>query len=193
MLRINLLPIRQLKKRAKAKNEIAIFGVVFLCLIVILIFSCLIQGHTISSKESTIAELTKEQLRLAPEIAAVDRLKKDKLDLDKKIEIIHKLKAESSLTVHILDEVANAVDNSRMWLTSLGQQGSTLSLTGIALDNQTVAQFMDMLKKSPFVQGVELSNTSLKKIADRNLKEFSLTCTIGPPNSAQDKAVTTGK
>lgn len=193
MLRINLLPIRQLKKRAKAKNEIAIFGIVFLCLVVILIFACLIQGHKISSIESTIAELNREQQRLAPEIAAVDKLKQEKKDLETKIEIIRKLKEESSLTVHILDEVANAVDNSRMWLTALSQQGGTLSLTGIALDNQTVAQFMDMLKKSPYVQSVELSNSSLKKIADRNLKEFSLTCAIAPPQGPQNQAVTKGK
>ncbi|MDR3631965.1 MAG: PilN domain-containing protein [Desulfocapsaceae bacterium] len=193
MLRINLLPIRQLKKRAKAKNEIAIFGVVFLCLIVVLIFIGLIQGHKISTIESTIAKLTQEQQKLTPEIAAVDRLKKDKIELERKISIIHNLKAESSLTVHILDEIANAVDNSRMWLTSLSQQGGTLMLTGIALDNQSVAQFMDTLKKSPFVQSVELSNSSLKKIADRNLKEFSLTCVIAAPQSAQDQALTKEK
>ena len=193
MLRINLLPIRQLKKRAKAKNEIAIFGVVFLCLIVVLIFIGLIQGHKISAIESTIAKLTQEQQKLTPEIAAVDRLKKDKMELERKISIIHNLKAESSLTVHILDEIANAVDNSRMWLTSLSQQGGTLTLTGIALDNQSVAQFMDTLKKSPFVQSVELSNSSLKKIADRNLKEFSLTCAIAAPQRAQDQALTKGK
>jgi type IV pilus assembly protein PilN len=187
MLRINLLPIRQLKKRAKAQNELIIFAIVLVCLIAILLFIGLIQGHRISSYESAIASLTQEQQRLAPEIAAVDRLKKEKEELVKKIDIIHKLKEESSLTVHILDEVANSVDNARMWLTSLGQQGNSVSLTGVALDNQTVAQFMDALKKSPYVQSVELSSTSLKKVADRSLKEFSLTCTIGPPQGTQDQ------
>jgi type IV pilus assembly protein PilN len=193
MLRINLLPIRQLKKRAKAKNQIAIFCVVFLCFIGILFFISLYQLHKIKSIESSIAELTKEQQRLAPEIAAVDKLKKDKEELERKISIIHQLKAESSLTVHILDEVANVVDNGRMWLTSLNQQGNALSLTGIALDNQTVADFMDKLKKSPSVQGVELSNSSLRKISDRNLKEFSLTCSVSQPQKTQDQAETNGK
>jgi type IV pilus assembly protein PilN len=193
MLRINLLPIRQLKKRAKAQNQIAIFCVVFLSFIVVLFFGSLLQMHKIKSIESSITELTKEQQRLAPEIAAVDKLKKEKEELERKISIIHQLRAESSLTVHILDEVANVVDNNRMWLTSLNQQGNALSLTGIALDNQTVADFMDKLKKSPSVQGVELSNSSLRKISDRSLKEFSLTCAVAQPKKTQDQAETNGK
>ena len=117
----------------------------------------------------------------------IEKLKSDKEELERKISIINKLKEESSLTVHILDEVANVVDNGRMWLTSFTQQSNSLSLTGIALDNQTVAQFMDMLKKSRFVESVNLSNSSLKKISDRNLKEFALTCVISQPKQEQKK------
>ena len=80
-----------------------------------------------------------------------------------------------------------------MWLTALTQQGNVLSLTGIALDNQTVADFMDKLKTSPFVQNVELSNSSLRKISDRNLKEFSLTCAISQPKQPPDHTETIGK
>ena len=193
MLRINLLPIRQLKKRAKAKNQIIIFCAVFVSFVVILGLVSLIQIHKIASIESSIAELNKEQKRLAPEIAAVEKLKKDKQELERKISIIRKLKEDSSLTVHILDEVANIVDNSRMWLTSLSQQGNVLALTGTALDNQTVADFMDKLKTSPFIQNVELSNSSLKRFSGRNLKEFSLTCAISQPKQPPDHPETTGK
>jgi type IV pilus assembly protein PilN len=187
MLRINLLPIRQLKKRAKATNQIVGFCIIFVCFIVLLCLGVIYQTGKIKSIESNIVELTKEQQRLAPEVAAVDKLKSDKEELDRKISIINKLKEESSLTVHILDEVANVVDNGRMWLTSFTQQSNSLSLTGIALDNQTVAQFMDMLKKSRFIESVNLSNSSLKKISDRNLKEFALTCAISQPKQEQTK------
>jgi type IV pilus assembly protein PilN len=193
MLRINLLPIRQLKKRAKATNQIALFGIIFVCFVAILGLVGIYQASRIKSIESNIADLNKEQQRLAPEIAAVDKLKKDKDELDRKISIINKLKAESSLTVHILDEVAGVVDNSRMWLTTFTQQGNSLSLTGIALDNQTVAHFMDLLKKSPYIQSVNLSNSSLKKISDKNLKEFALTCAISPPKQELDQAKTNTK
>ena len=78
-------------------------------------------------------------------------MKKQKEELERKTAIINKLRAESSLTVRLLDDVARNVDNKRLWLDSLSQQGPTLSLTGVALDNETVAQFMDKLKSSEFV------------------------------------------
>jgi len=187
MLRINLLPIRQLKKRAKAKQQIAGFCVIFICFLLILGAVYFFQKSTIKSINSTIANLTAEQKRLAPQIAAVDKLKKDKEELDRKITVIKQLKAESSITVHILDEVANIVDNNRMWLTSLNQQGNSLSLTGIALDNQTIAQFMDTLKTSPYIQTVNLSNSSLQKVSDKSLKQFALTCAISLPKKEQTK------
>lgn len=107
------------------------------------------------------------------------------------IVIIKKLKRDSSTTVHILDEVANTVDSKRMWLKSLKQQGASLSLTGVALDNRTVAQFMDALKESPYVTSVNLSNASLTKVSGRNLKSFSLSCAITGPQPKEETPETT--
>ena len=135
MLKINLLPVRQLKKRAKAR--------------------------------------------------------KDTQELVRRTEIINKLKEDSSLTVRTLDEVANRIDNERMWLQSLQQQNSSLSLSGVALDNQTVAQFMDNLKESPFVQSVELADSSLKVVSGRNLKTFQLNSAVSQPPKQQPE--TTGE
>ena len=76
-----------------------------------------------------------------------------------------------------------------MWLKSLKQQGASLSLTGVALDNRTVAQFMDALKKSPYISGVNLSNASLTKVSGRDLKSFSLACSIvSPKEPTQEQA-----
>ncbi len=191
MLRINLLPIRQLKKRAKAKNQIAGFCIIFVFLLAILGCVVLLQMSKISSINAAIASLNLEQKRLAPEIAAVEKLKRDKEELNKKISVINELKAESSITVHILNDVANLIDNSRMWLTTLDQKGKSLSLTGVALDNQTIAQFMDRLKTSPYILDVNISNASLKKISDKNLEEFSLRCDVSVPKNK--KATADGK
>ncbi len=187
MLRINLLPIRQLKKRAKAKQQIAGFCVIFLCFLVILGAVYLFQVSTINSLNSSIATLNAEHKKLEPQIAALNKLKKDKAELERKISVINKLKAESSITVHILDEVAKSVDNSRMWLTALNQNGNSLSLTGVALDNQTIAQFMDMLNASPYIQTVNLSNSSLKNVSGKHLKQFALNCAISLPKEEQTK------
>jgi type IV pilus assembly protein PilN len=181
MLKINLLPIRQLKKRAKARSQIAAGIVIFISVLVLLGLVGILQAGRITTLNDEIAVKTKEKKSFDKVIQELADLEKKRLDLNNKIQIINKLKSDSSLTVHVLDEVSNIVDNNRMWLTSLNQRGGSLKLTGYALDNQTVAQFMDELKVSPFINSVSLNNSSLKAVAGTDLKEFGLSCGVSIP------------
>ena len=187
MLRINLLPIRQLKKRAKARNQIISFSTLLVFLLLILGAVAFLQTTQVNNIKTSITKLQKEKQRYAPILAEMKKFEQAKKDLENKIAIIKKLKRDSAITVQILDEVARNVDSKRMWLKSLKQQGASLSLSGVALDNRTIAQFMDALKKSPYISGVNLSNATLAKVSGRNLKRFSLACSIISPKEAEPK------
>ncbi len=185
MLRINLLPVRQLKKRAKARSQI-ISAIVALCsLLVLLGFVGILQKGTISATQDQIAELTRKKDSYGPMLAEIEKIKAQKQELERKTAVINKLRSESSITVRVLDEVAKNVDNNRLWLESLSQQGASLSLTGVALDNETVAQFMDKLKASQVIVDVNLTSSSLKVISGRSLKSFVMTCSIALNDKAE--------
>jgi len=187
MLKINLLPIRQLKKRAKARNQIAGGIVIFFSVLVLLALAGMLQAGRISSLNDDIAAMTKEKKSFDKVVKELAALEQKRLDLNNKIAIINKLKSDSSLTVRVLDEVAKIIDSNRMWLTSLDQRGGSLKLTGFALDNQTVAQFMDELKISPFVTSVSLNNSSLKQVSGTDLKSFGLSCSVSIPQPNKEK------
>ena len=190
MLRINLLPIRQLKKRAKARNQIIAGLMIFLSVLAILALVGVMQTSRIATLDKDIAGKKREVKSFDKVVKELDELEKKRLDLNNKIRIINQLKTDSSLTVRVLDEVANLIDNNRMWLTSLNQNGATLILSGYALDNQTIAQFMDELKlKSPFITGVKLTNSSLDEVFGKDLKQFSLTCKVSSPAAPSEEQV----
>ena len=193
MLRINLLPIRQLKKRAKARNQIFAAAVVFVCVLALPALVGVIQAGRISSLEKDIAEKERVKKSFDKVVKELAALEKKRLDLNNKIKVINQLKTDSSLTVRVLDEVAKNVDPSRMWLTQLNQRGSSLTLSGYALDNQTVATFMDTLEdNSPYITAVNLSNSSLSKVSGQDLKSFTLTCGVSaPPKKTDDAGNTT--
>lgn len=184
MLKINLLPIRQLKKRAKARNQIVAGIVIFISVLVLLGLVGMLQAGRISTLNDDIAIKTKEKKSFDKVVKELADLEKKRLDLNNKIKIINQLKDDSSLTVRVMDEVSRTVDHNRMWLTSGSLRGNNLKLTGFALDNQTVAQFMDELKISPFVKSVNLNNSSLKAVAGTDLKEFVLSCAVATPQPA---------
>jgi type IV pilus assembly protein PilN len=181
MLKINLLPVRQLKKRANAKKELLGMSLLFFLVLAVLGVTGVLQAQKISGLQADITALQKVKNSYNPTLKKIAKLKKDRQELIRKTEIIKKLKTDSSLTVRTLDEVANRIDNQRMWLSSLHQQTSSLRLSGVALDNQTIAQFMDHLKESPFVQDVTLASSSLKVVSGRNFKSFELNCAVAQP------------
>ncbi len=187
MLKINLLPIRQLQKHARACNEVIGFAIIFLFFLIALVVAGVLQTNHANAIQAEITRLNQEKLTYDKVLAEIKKLEADKQELEKKIKIIDQLKKESSLTVHVLDEVATRLDSKRMWLTSLDQQANSLALTGIALDNKTIADFMNALDASPFISNINLSDSSLTQVVGQELKAFSLQCAISFPTEETDK------
>jgi type IV pilus assembly protein PilN len=169
MIYINLLPVREIKRRQQAKKEIFLAGGSFLLFLICLALFAYYQAHTISNLQKQLSDLQTEKQKYT-----------------KILNEIKEMKQSSSLTVHILDEVATLTPPNRMWLTGLSQTGSALQLSGMALDNQTVAKYMDDLENSFYIQNVQLSGSSMKNYAERNLKAFSVSCNVGIPTAEKN-------
>lgn len=188
MLTINLLPIRQLQKQAHARKEIFSFVACLIFILILLGAIGLMQANQATAIQAETASLNQEKKSYDKVLAEIKKLEMDKKELENKISIIKQLKQESSLTVHVLDEVARRLDSSRIWLTALDQQGATLSLKGIALDNKTIAEFMNALDASDYISDINLSDSSLTNVAGQDLKAFALQCAVGMTPKQTDQA-----
>jgi len=190
MIQINLLPVLEIKKRAQARNQIIISSVSFVAFLLILAVIAVYQGGIISDLKNQNAKIEKEKNRYQKIVSQIKKIDEEKAVFEKQISVIKDLKQESSLTVHVLDEVANLTPSNRMWLKSLSQSSSQLSLNGMALDDQTIAKYMDDLEASSYIKNVHLANTTMDRYAERNLKSFRISCVVGFENkveSAPDK------
>ena len=183
MVHINLLPVRQIKQKAAAKKQIFTVFLSFLLFLGLLGIVGFFQSSKATGLQREIADLNREKQRHAATLRLIKKLEKDKSVIETRISVIKHLKKSSSLTVHILDEVSKISPADRMWLTSLTQNGNNLNLSGMALDNRTIAKFMEDLKNSPYILNTNLVNSSLKSYAGRNLKAFSLSCTVDVPDT----------
>jgi type IV pilus assembly protein PilN len=188
MVRINLLPVKQIKKVLKARNEIITFLMALLALAVVLLGLAFSRAVVVNDLNATIGELKKEKNSYQSTINEIEKLKKDKAMLETKLTMIKKLKKGSHITVRILDEIALLTPPNRMWLKSFVQTPGSLKLSGVALDNETIAQFMKQLKESPLFVDAELVNASLVVVAARKLKSFSLNCIVAPVKSDEPVA-----
>lgn len=186
MIHINLLPIREIKRRNRAIRQIAASAVAFLFFIAMLASFALYQANYASNLQKESVRLQSETQQFAKILAEIKKIEQEKKVLQTRIEVIKQLKQSSSITVHVLDEIATLTPPHRMWLTKLQQAGNELKLSGMALDDQTVAKYMDDVGNSPYMQNVILASASMEKYAERNLKLFSISCTVGAPDSKKN-------
>lgn len=95
--------------------------------------------------------------------------------------------------MRILDEIARITPHERMWLTTFAQNASSLQLSGMALDNRTIADYLEELKTSDYLTDVTLKRSALSKYGGRNLKRFSLSCSVTLPGTDDEASKETGE
>lgn len=183
MIRINLLPVRQMKQKTRAVRQLAVSGAVLIAIFVVLLLGTGFLFSEVSGLEKGIAQLTAEKKELQKTLDLINKLEKDKKLVEQQISIVHELQKKSQLTVHILNEVARITPHERLWLTKLTQDTSKLNLSGIALDNRTIANYLDKLKDSEYLTEVTLLSSQLFKYGGRDLKKFSLICSVALPGT----------
>lgn len=181
MIRINLLPIRQIKKRNRTRNEVLAFLASLAGLIVVLGIVGLSLANKITDLNTQISHLEQKKASYQPILNKIKKLQKDKENLDAKLRVINDLKRGSQITVRVLDEVANRTPTNRMWLKSIRVSNNQLQVTGVALDNATIAQYMRKMDASPFFANADLASSSQIDVAGKKLKSFSLTFQVAPP------------
>lgn len=183
MIHINLLPVRQIKQRLRVRNEVAIFlaSLGLLAMVLLSVAGGLILKVNALTGENK--ELTAKKASYQPILDEIEKLKKDKKEQETKLDVIKKLKTVSQITVRIVDELAKTFPANRLWLTSLRQSGTSMDLAGVALDNATIAQFMQSINGSSYFSSVALSQTQQITIAGAKLKSFTLQVGISPPKT----------
>jgi len=129
--------------------------------------------------KDTHSELEKYE-KINKEIAEI----KKKLDnLKKKMAVMDTLEAGRFAPVRLMDAMTQVVVPKRMWFTSLQSKGQRVDISGVALDNTTVADFMVRLENSGLFKEVDLKTLKRSKStkgATSDFKTFSIVCTKKP-------------
>ncbi|CAK8721086.1 Type IV pilus assembly protein PilN [Candidatus Electrothrix laxa] len=193
MIRINLLPVRQMKQKAQAIRQLVLGGAVLAVTLLVLLAGTGFLFSEVSRLEKRIVKLKADKKEMQKTLDLIDKHAKAKKLVEQQIGIVQKLQKKSQLTVHVLDEISRITPNERMWLTSLSQNTGSLKLAGMALDNRTIANYLDGLKGSPYLTNVALGRSTLSKYGGRNLKRFSLSCSVILPGTDDEASKEKGK
>ena len=177
MIKINLLLARKEKKKVGLRKEI----VVLIASLVILFAGLLVvQWRLEKEKEDTLSKIsdTKKEIAYYKSLTTeVVKAREAQKILQDKLNVINTLRKEKAGAAKVLDELS--IDKpEKIQLESLKKDGSKLGIEGIALDDETIANFMTNLRKSKLFKGVDLIVSEQVEQSKIKLKKFILSCEI---------------
>ena len=187
MIRINLLPIGRRPVEEKIRKEISVFFLLIFFSVAVMAYFHIDHTRQIKRINDEKKTLDKEIRRYQDRQKQLDALKKKENIMKQKLKVIDNLRQNRDLPVRVLDELAVRIPSDKMWIKSLSQKGGILTLTGVARGNETVAQFMEELAKSPYIDAsaVVLKQSRQVTIQGYKLKNFNLSAKIIVPRTEQ--------
>jgi len=190
MIRINLLPFRATRKKENIRRQVSIFLLSLAFMLIILFYF----NFSLSSKIGNLSTKIKDA---KSDLGKYDKINKEiaeikkKLDnLKKKIAVMHSLEANRFAPIRLMDTMTQTIVTKRMWFTRLQSKDQRVNITGVALDNTTVADFMVRLENSGLFKEVDLKTlkrAKSKKGATSRFVNFSVICTKKPLIQPQKK------
>ena len=173
MIRINLLPHREEKRKARRQQFYSLLGMVTVlgAMIVFLVYT-VISGY-VSTQESKNEFLKQKIAVLDKEIEQIKRLKEQTQALLARKQVIESLQRDRAETVRLLSELVKQMPEG-VYIRSLRQEGVKISLGGYAQSNARVSTLMRNIEASPWLEKPRLIEIKAVQVDKRRLNEFNL-------------------
>lgn len=182
MIRINLLPVREARRKADLRQQMMMIGASAVVALVIAAGAQQFVRSQISATNRRVEQLNKQLAQFKPQQEQVDSYKAKKADIEQKLAVITRLEQNRSGPVRILDELASHTPE-RVWLTNMVASGGKIELKGMSLDNELVAQFLTDLNASAYFANVELKETELQEVDALKLNTFRIVAQLESPDA----------
>lgn len=192
MIRINLLPHREIKRQARRRQFYILCGVVAaIGAAIVIAVGGVIQGQISAQKESNDF-IKKENGKLDADIKEIAKLRDEIEGLKARQKAVEDLQGDRNLPVHVLDELVKNTPEG-IYLRTIRQTGGRVSLNGLALNQAKVADYVRNLgNNSPWLANPELveirATTSGQGAQARRLNEFTMNVAIRRPTVVEPAA-----
>ncbi|MBL8381357.1 MAG: PilN domain-containing protein [Burkholderiales bacterium] len=184
MIRINLLPHRELKRQARRRQ----FGI--LCAVVAAIGAGIVAmvglfiGQQISSQQAVNAFIKKANQKLDDDIKEIAKLEDEIRGLKARQKAVEDLQGDRNIPVHVLDELVKITPDG-IYLRTIKQTGNLVTLNGYAANNAKVADYVRNLTRNTWLGAPELVEIKAVSVgtgsAAKRLNDFTMRVSITRP------------
>ena len=193
MMRINLLPHREIRRKQQQKQFFTALGLTAIvgALMAYGVYFLLDEEH--DNQVNRNKYLTAEIAKVDKEIEEINRLKEQTASLLARKQVVETLQANRADTVHLLDQLVRQLPDG-MYLRSVKQQGSRVAITGVTQSQARVSTLMRNLESSQRLGNPALIEIKATKEGTTRANDFTMNVNVvrPKPDDAQRKAPTKG-
>ena len=207
MIRINLLPIRKVKRAEASQRQFLYLGMAILATVGAVVFVHLQAASQLDDIMRRNTILTADVARLKQEIGDYDKIRAQREELLRQRKTIQALDAGRNGPVYLLREMSELLspgkgptfdrvsyeetlrrdpnagfnaswDPRRVWMEGYSEDQKHVRIRGAAKSNEDVAEFLKRLNSSVFFSEVNLDSTS--QVSGHGIKfvDFSLSANV---------------
>jgi type IV pilus assembly protein PilN len=182
VIRINLLPHRAEKRRARQIQFIALSAIsAVLAALVVGAVQVAISSE-ISYQERRNEYLKQETAILDKQIEEIKRLREQTQALLARKNVVESLQSTRSDVVHLLDQMLRILPDG-VYLKALKQSGKSINLVGYAQSNARVSTLMRAIEDSPWLDTPSLVEIHASGAGAARLSEFTLNFNLTKPEA----------
>jgi type IV pilus assembly protein PilN len=173
MIRINLLPHREIKRKRQQKEFFIMMGAVIGLGAAAWFAVHSYLGGQLEEQDGRNTYLESEIAILDKQIDEIKKLKEQTAALLQRKKVVESLQANRAETVYLLDQLVRQLPDG-VYLKSVQQKANKVTVGGLAQSNARVSTFMRNLESSPYLEKPVL--IEIKAVSDKatRLSDFSL-------------------
>jgi len=173
MIRINLLPHRELKRAARRRQFNILLGIA-----VAAGFVAVILGHSLiaarqSAQEARNTFLEQEIAKLDGQIGEIKKIREQTQALLERKQVVETLQSNRTEVVHLFDQMIRLLPDS-LYLKSFKQTGDVVTISGYTQSSARVSTLMRNLDSSPWFESANLVEIKATTVNNLRANEFML-------------------
>lgn len=174
MIRINLLPHRAEKRRARKVQFMAlsVISVVAGAFLIAMIHGVI--SAKISYQERRNLYLKQEITILDKQIEEIKKLREQTASLLARKSVVERLQSTRADVVHLMDQMLRILPDG-VYIKTLKQAGGKITMVGYAQSNARVSTLMRAIDASPWLEGPALIEIHAATNAGARVSEYTLT------------------
>ena len=155
MIRVNLLPHREEKRKRRQQQFAVLAGIAAVVGLLVAGAVWLFLDQQVSQQQANIAYMKAEIDKLDKQIEEIRKIREETASLLAKKQVVEALQSNRSEPVQLLDQLLRQLPEG-VYLKAVKQTGPKVNIIGYAQSNARVSTLMRNLGASPYLENPEL-------------------------------------